>query len=219
MKIRPIRFYRNALTGHRIAIQPAVHIGTPEFYADLKWRLMGLEMLGYKVHVEGTRIPELSDVVITDQEKDWLERLRITAAYQALAEALELVGQRSMGYEPTWENHDVTMLDMLRLVDDPEATVDRFEGFAKMVELFEELPQAKVFFRWIITSYWVMKTVSLFSRKDRTAHARREEVAVAAAVSSVQPVVMFWGAAHLPGMDRLLRQGGYRRDRAMEKVA
>lgn len=218
MELHPLQVFRNRTTGHWIVIQGAVHIGTAEYYADMRDVLDDFELRGYKVHYEQTKMPKDDGHFTTPQEQEWLDRISKLKGYNPIAEAIGLLNQKSIRYEPTWENHDVNMLEMLRLIDDPEKAVKRFEGYVKFGEEISkpEMEPVRKFYRWFLTHRGVIRGLARMMRSDKKAHARREEVAVAAAVSSPENVIMLWGEAHLLGLGRRLIQGGYMRDCYME---
>jgi hypothetical protein len=113
------------------------------------------------------------------------------------------------------------MIEMLKLLDDPETILHQFEGIDDMGKQLMEAKETSVgrlvlrFLRKI-----VMARVSLYigarSRKNRTAHRRREFVAAAAAASEPRDVVMVWGRAHLRGFHERFQALGYHRDRVLE---
>lgn len=217
MKLRPIEVYVNRFSAHAVLVQGAIHLGTPEYYQDMKDVLMDLEARGYKVHYEGMIPPKTLDDSVTEKEKGWLRRLSQTAGYKPLADALGLVSQKEMDYEPTWENRDLSILEYLRLVDDPEKTVHRVETYPELAAAVVKFPKFARFVRWLVVDRKLMRVVARFTRADRRANQRREQLAVASAVSSTQNVVMVWGEAHMRGLRRKLCQGDYWRDASVEK--
>lgn len=221
MKDATIRAYTRDDHHHDIVILGVTHIGTPEYYDDLQAKIDTLETFNYTVHHEGVRIPEDLNG-LTQQETDWLHRLQEADAYTSLARPLGLVTQKeSLLYPPSWSNHDLTMAEMLKLIDDPETIVRQFE---EMDDVGRQLLEAKettvgrVILR--LLRKIIMARAALWlgarSKQNRTAHRRREQVASVAAASEPRDVVMVWGKAHLGGFHERFQALGYRRDRVLE---
>jgi hypothetical protein len=195
--------------GRTISLLGAVHIGTPEYYTQMRTIIDEAETAGAVVHVEGTRAKP--DPTATAQEKDWMSRMP-GDGYGEIAEALGLVTQKTLGYKDSWENHDLTLLEVLRGVPDPEGLVSDLEKFTSTANELQEVPALAKIMRWVVTS-GVLRLARRFSGGGdlKEVHPLREKVAVNAMLKAEGDVLAVWGMAHLRGMGKLLRKNGWRR--------
>lgn len=205
--------YTHAQTGKTVTLVGVAHIGPAQYYAELQGLVDGLESQA-EVQYELCRKPD-PDEEMTDQERELVRRL-LDSDQKALAPLLGMVTQSAMTYRDGWLNKDMTMLESLRLLPNPESIA---KGHAELIEVLT----AVRFARWCALQ--MMKYSGLLvlisagsqklSSKGRATRAvimdMRNDIASQAAVDAPGNVVSIWGAEHLIGIGKRLRRSGYRR--------
>lgn len=231
---RPIRLVRGCLvtaslsfihpyTLHQVEVIGVVHLARQDYWDALGERLENLEDRGWAIHLEGMSPPTPQEClsVPADVTQHWRNLQRLTGLSGRVAAQTGLVHQR----------HGLTLPDAARTFDMTLPTVaarlDR-EEVATLADLADDLDLRLA----ADATDWLVLTASRrFGQNLTTALTRRNGLwsllgtrrapdptvivqtrnvfAVECAVNDPQPVVLVWGAAHLPGMTRLLRGRGY----------
>jgi hypothetical protein len=211
-----VRVFEEPDSGRLLHLVATMHIGAPAYYEALSALLADLDSAGTAVHYE--RIRRADDADVTDVEYDQLERVE-SSGYPGGLEAfvgvlgLELQGER-LALPAAARNVDVSDVELLRglgweryrrLVARPDITIDE-----------RAAPLARPVFRFLLRHGRKLDRLQSASARHRAVNrfmlGERNRVALTEALRVLpdQDVALVWGAAHLPGMARLLRRRGFR---------
>lgn len=200
--------------GRAVQLVGMVHIGDQAFYDQVAQLVADREAAGTVVHYERIR-SDLGDA--TEVERDLVQRLRAAQTHGLLADLMGAQFQlTAMAYQPHWVNTDVTALQVLRALPDPERFVARCERLADVAVdddarralrstlsvLVRHLPAVT---RWTAPMRWGRSARA----EDAALVGMRNQVAVDAALSTDRSVVALWGAAHLDGIGAGLQRAGF----------
>lgn len=177
------------------------HVADPRFYADTARILAELEEDGAVVYAEGVRYADG-----TVPGRKILETLVIHEIFGDLVhQTIALPNQKR------WRNVDLTVEELLDHSDDPVA-----------LEMLIS-PNLSVHDRRSATTVGALMRPALvpvlslagrFAGAGRIAHEHavldlRNELVLDAVLAEDHDAVLIWGAAHLPGMGRILAAAGY----------
>jgi len=218
-----VHAYRHPTTEHQISVVGTAHIGDDHYYRQVAEFVSAREAEGAVVHYERVRKgagEQMAD--FTGPERHVLDIFRALATGQRrLGMFLGLTHQFArLTPRDEWLNADMTDLELIRAlgVDGAPRRVPPVD------ELFDELERAPWWFaagfRTLVRALLRLATWSAprLRWRNRWPDSRivvdaRNQLAVQAALSAPQdrPLVMIWGAAHLPGIGALLAASGYAR--------
>lgn len=187
------------------------HVADAEFFALTTERVVQLERAGAEVHYELIGPPGPHELV-TDQQRDWIDRLRAGQNHAVVRALLGLDTQHSMHFPDHWHRTDLSIVEILDGLPDPEAFVARSERFTAAISDMEESKARWALWFVLGLMPYLGPIAALTSRgEDDLVLRRRNQIAVAAALSTDHDVVAIWGAAHLTGIAAGLRAAGFRR--------
>lgn len=204
--------------GRTVTLIGMSHAAHPSFYAAVERQIAICERRGAEVHYEMLKMPSATiPSALTDQEQDWVNRLRAVNTLPVIADLLGLSMQKQIAVEPHWRNTDTDILTLFSRLDDPERWISSMEAAAKALGGLDKevasmsvgwvLRHLPMLSRMLSVRAWFSRSV----RRDRRVFLDdRNLIAVEAALSAPGDVVATWGAAHLPGIGKGLRAAGFR---------
>ena len=210
-----VRRFEHPDTGRTVTVIGTYHLGTAPYYEGLREVIDKLEANGAVVHHEGTRPTNTA----TDEEQDILELLDIANTQKAeLVTAAGWPGQiEGLGYPDSWQNVDLTTLDIVRRLGLPAARqmADRLMRMQAMLGtgrtgVNRVRLMIAVLFRWTSNEKRVIKAASR-NATDEVIVKARDQVALAGVAGTDRDVVLIWGLAHLPGLHTGLLDLGFER--------
>ena len=195
--------------GRSVTLIGVQHIATQESWDRDIATLRQMEADGTHIFLEGVRPVEGT---VTDDEWTRVAALAEFAQTSAvLAEVTGLIFQKDAfeAAETTWTPYDVSILDIVRELK--PRTVRRIQKISQMdTEALKSQPELVLAILRLLPS--MPGFLSLVLSGDLSKHIvkRRNEYAVEGVLlSSASDRALYWGAAHLPGMVKLLRERGY----------
>lgn len=189
-----------------------IHVADAAFFTTVADRVDRLEQGGAEVHFELITSPNAHELV-SEQVRDWIRRLRAATHHSLLGALLGLDTQHKMTMKDHWLRTDITLVELLDDLPDPERFVSNVE---KMCILLEgDDPEMTRKAMWLIFGWmpYLAPVAKLFAGSrgdDRVIVDRRNTLAIDAALSTDADVVAMWGAAHLPGIAAGIRRAGFR---------
>ena len=220
----PVIFYEHPITKRIVVFVATIHLGEPEYFVELQKCIDSLASGGYKVLFE--RVQKLTpeeEECLTDKER------RVSRQLQALFELVQEIGkimslqhQKSgLTYDAAWINTDVSQYELIQLLASQNVTLLKKEkGFE---ELFND-EVGKLAVRWLVNKLFdgfiavavISYVASLFSSNKRRIRRiildNRNEVGLRGINECLSRgnVVTIWGAGHLRGIEKSLKDCGFR---------
>lgn len=212
-------------TGHRIVVVGVLHLGTQAYWDRLGADLAAAEQAGWAIHTEGVSGPTRQErLAATPQTLEhWDNLTDLVQMTRKVGEATGLVHQGDgLTLPGSATRVDLTLPQVAERLDPAqvERAARRLDGVD--LTLSADLPERA----YRITSRTFANALTLAlslpsglwgllglgrGLDRRVVLDTRNLYAVSAAVAvQEQPVLLLWGAGHLPGMARLLHEHGYR---------
>lgn len=192
-----------------VTIVGVQHIATQASWDRDISHLRELEAAGAKIFLEGVR-PLEGEATAEEQER--INSLQgIMNIQKFLAEVTGLTHQKAAfaAAETTWTPYDIPILELVRELK--PRTIRRLQKIAKLDdENLKEAPELALVVLRLLP--FIPTLLSRILSGDLTKHIidRRNEYAVEGVLrSTVDHRVLYWGAAHLSGMVKLLRENSY----------
>ena len=193
--------------GRTITISGAMHLSTPEAWKSLIAYLVEAERNGASIHLEG--VQPVPDVVLTEQEQKGITVISgLIKMGKSFAAITGLQHQTDAFLDaPKWEKHDLNLLEVVKGIDDK--TVNLIAGFPvdsinisgkRAVNSLRNINLTR------IAGFFIPMVRRLMSALIDS----RNEYAINKAIETKGDVVLFWGAAHLSGMHKLLVKAGFK---------
>jgi hypothetical protein len=218
LKVKSVRF-QNPESGHVITIVGVMHIAHQNFWASTRVSLAASVNAGHVIHAEGVK-PFVGPLLETDQRKvSMLAKLASVSLFFA-----ELTGLPYQRHGLPMDGLNAKMIDadvltLVRLLEE-EDLMEVSSQVDKMVKAPDEKQRRAlaVSLLWALKNQKLVQGIGKLLRPfsglpdvNLTAAVLdyRNEFAVSAAVKETKPVVLLWGAAHIPGMSDLLGKAGY----------
>ena len=210
------RVWRHPPSGRTVTLVEMAHVARPRFYAAVQALVDRLEDGGAEVHYEGVEAPP-PDAHMSDVERALLDRL-LTAHHRLYSGMARITGHVQqldhLTVRPHWRNTDITELDLLRALPDPEQYVAEAERSADRVDDLQRDPILRF---WIWAALRIPRFVLGPARDwqgdvdgDKAATvAARNTAAVRAVLATDRDVVALWGTAHHAGIGHGLREAGF----------
>lgn len=195
-----------------IAVAGVCHIADASFWDGLNRRISGYENMGYSVQFERIR---------NDLTPEQLKKIKggegTGALYEKLADISGLLAQsKALHYKDHWENADIAMSQWLALgkpaytliamIAEAAASLDKVIEIGGKERVGRDL---RLGLRWMPVFQHVLPKNK--ERDDILIHLRNK-VAAEAMLKADGNVVSIWGAGHLPGIGKILRKDGFRRE-------
>ncbi len=219
----PLCEFDHPATGSSIGFAGMVHIGDPQYFDVVEDYVTRREVAGSLVHYERMMPPTAEELVESGLDPALVERFGtgVEGTFNFLGKRLGLRFQLdSMQYGEAWENHDIPRLELMRLLG--AKGVERFtEKGEKLVDLEDKIG-SDLTLKIMSGTLRHISLVSMLSklspknrREDRIVTDRRNEVALLAIDEALRreperDITLLWGAMHLPGIGKGLRQRGYK---------
>lgn len=205
--------------GQEVVLVGMIHVAPPEFYGQVRWLLERYDEAGYRILIEGMGRVEGDDFGLSAFDRSLLEhyetlRDRANLINSMLAGATGMVTQLDAFPDwKQWERADLSALEMMRLRGiKPLPPMDERVTAAFADFLAKPRAQTAVYafvraMPRLLAALW-----PLHSMLGSLVLHHRNRHAVLRALETRQHAVLPWGAAHLPGMGKLLMQNGFSLD-------
>lgn len=192
--------------GRTITTVGAMHAATPESWVALVDYLTAAEKSGATIHLEG--VQPVPDVKLTEDEKRGISVVTtLISLGRSVSELTGLQYQKdALANAPKWAAHDLTLLDVVRGMD------------IKIINFLSEIPLDNLNISpkkavWSLRNINNIRFIGFFIPMVRKVLAslidNRNVFAINTAIAEKGDVVLFWGAAHLSGMHKLLLDAGF----------
>lgn len=218
----PVVFYEHPETKRRIVFIATIHLAEAEYFVALQRLIESLS--GYKILFEGVgKLSPQEEQALTEKERGVARHFDyIFGIVRKIGEAMSLQYQKEcLAYESSWVNTDMRMYNLIRLFAQHDVCL--FKKEKDFDELFGD-ESAQLFTRWFVNKLFsrfvpvavIIGVLSFFSRDKRLAkkfilETRNEEAIRGINVHLAEgDVVTIWGAAHLRGIEKRLKQVGFR---------
>jgi hypothetical protein len=226
-----VNTYRNANTGHDITIVGTMHIGDATYFRKLSALVSAAQSRGAVVHYESTgEVTDAERQGLSDEELQALKAIEgMDVLQKRLPRFLGLIHQcDSWSRRPEWVNTDMSTVELIRALGVKRLPTGPPDA-EKMNEMFDWLGcpccippvvsrSLASAVRFVLRNVsWLTPLASLMRGpvaawlSKSVIIGERNKIAVAAAVATPRdhPLVMIWGAGHLPGLGRMLKTHGY----------
>lgn len=210
----PVDTYRRA--GQDVVLLGMIHVAPAAFYEKARTLLEHFDERGYRILAEGMGRVEGDDFELREFDRGLLEhyeqlRERARLINSMLAGATGMVTQVDAFPDwQQWERADLSALEMMRLRGiKPMPPMDE-----RVVAAFADWlarPRSKALIYSFVRSTPRMLSIlwPLHSLLGSLVLHHRNRHAILHALEIPQNAVLPWGAAHLPGMGKLLVQNGF----------
>ena len=202
-------------TGRTITTVGAMHVATPDSWRNLVEYLTSAEENGAVIHLEGVQ-PVTSEKLTEDDERGINVITTLIALGRSVSQLTGLQYQKdALANAPKWAVHDVTIIDIVRGMD------------KKILDFLAKIPLDTISISpkravWSLRNISNVRVVGFFVPMVRHVLSAlidsRNVFAINAALKEDSDVVLFWGAAHLGGMHRLLLNAGFKPSRTEWRV-
>ncbi len=217
----PVVFYEHPKTMRKIVFIATIHLAESEYFAALQRLIESLS--GYKILFEGVgKLSPQEEQALTKKERDVARHFDyIFGLMSKIGAVMSLQYQKEgLAYDSSWVNTDMCLYDLIQLF----AKYDiRLLKKKELNDLFDD-ESARLFTRWSINKLFsrfvsvavVIDALTFFSKNKRLLKKfileSRNEEAVRGIDMYVAKgnVVTIWGAAHLHGIEKRLKQAGFR---------
>lgn len=209
---RVMRATRNALEapmeiwakdGRLIHLIGMSHVADPRFYAETARILTELEDDGVVVYAEGVRYADG-----TVPGRSILQTLVIHEIFGDLVhQTIALPNQKR------WRNVDLTVEELLEHTDDPEDLAKLISPGMAAHDRRSATTVGALMRPVLVPALALGGALTGFGRMahEQALLDRRNERVMDAVLAEDHDAVLLWGAAHLPGMGRILAEAGYER--------
>ncbi|MBI1999480.1 MAG: hypothetical protein HYS74_02420 [Parcubacteria group bacterium] len=218
----PVVFYEHPITKRIVAFVAAIHIGEPAYYTALQRLIDSLK--GYKILFEGTgKLSPQEEQALTEKERSVARQFDfIFSLMRKLAEVMPLQFQKEgLTYASSWVNTDMKLYDLIRSFAQQDICLVKKEEYIDGL-FSSESGQATT--RWFVNKLFsrfvpvavIVAGIAFFSRDKRMAKRlildARNEIAFRGISEHLDDgnIVTIWGAAHLRGIEKRLKQAGFR---------
>lgn len=224
----PVVFYEHPTTKREVVFIATIHIAEPEYFNALQQLIDSLP--NHKILFE--RVGKLSSEeqqALTEEEaivaKDFASFFALS---DELTRVISLMHQRDgLAYDVSWVNTDLKLYDLVRSFTRQRVRLTRDEIEPKDLLDKEEL------IRWITDKTLnrfaafaaIMSVATLFSRDKRLGKQLILDQRNTVAIHGIHKYLLegniatIWGAAHLAGIEKQLKQLGFREVRRTWFVA
>lgn len=226
-----IRQFRHAVSGRRVTLVGAMHIGQTRYYDELRFHIEQLEKAGAAVQFERI-LPVPDNQQPTPQQLAAIQEMgKFLSVAEAMAVQLGWVRQMvALRYEwhPDWQNVDMSILDLVRGIG-PEAIIAKYRNLnqsaGKLLPGPNENPESAALRVALLHTYFRLMandiTAPLLRIVFGLSQPRNFRPVVLTQRSFIginglqklpedRDAVLIWGADHLEEMGGLLVPQGYR---------
>lgn len=203
---------------HKATIVGMVHVADADFYREVDQVVTALHELGATVQYESLRLPRPEDRMTT-RERGFVQRFQANKTRSTLAAmlGLDLQHTKILRVQPWWVNADISLLELLRALPNPEQFITRLESLGIEPDDPQEQLESREIARFLIRHLPLLTSILRpldWLRPGRRAERRvildlRDRSAASAILAANRDVVAMWGASHLPGIGSILRNHGW----------
>lgn len=211
--LTPVHRYTHSGTGQKVTLVATMHVGEPDYYAQLLKVIDELEADGAVVQCEASRL--LPDEDATAPEQELLAVLEsVQEGEEAKIHLLGWVNQvEALPYPSRWQFNDMSSVEVIRLLG-PEMLGQKLQNAATLYGWADDDELARKWFR--------LNTAMMLRAQagegpmpaqvgDDVLLGKRNEVALAGVDATPHDVVLIWGARHVPGLHTGLVDRGFTR--------
>lgn len=206
----PVVDFVNTDTNQKVSFLGCIHIGDNGFYRTLEHIIA--QSPNTLVLCEGTR------ETFTDQEK--IDK----HPYTLIAKLIGVVTQFTMHYQPTWEfnDHEEKLSQLSRIFKILQKKNKDGKTFEEVIKELKPESKKKIgrLLATLILNMTFLKIITSFKKKkwrdkviEHVIINMRNEYAIKHVDTKKDHphLILLWGAGHLPGMEKLLRERGFKR--------
>jgi hypothetical protein len=210
------RYYKNARTGHEITILGAIHVAHRSFW-DTTHATLNQAAVEGEVHYEAVLAAD-PDVVLSDDLQAKIDNLKkLTSESLIFADLTGLTYQgHAINFKEhtDWKNIDEDIVSIAKNLDSATLARGASTELVDTTKSIDELVTQGKGMLFLLRNIGLMSKIGGIIRifrdeKKMDLLTSRNATAISAAVTAEKNVTMFWGAAHLKGMNKLLRNAGY----------
>ncbi len=215
----PVVFYEHPETKRLVVFIATIHFAEPEYFASLQQIIESLS--GYKILFEGVgKLSQEEGRHLTEKERDIVMQFDyVFEMTHKIGELMSFQYQKDgLSYDSSWVNTDVRLHDLVQLFAKHDICLTK-----KTDDLFRD-KSFRLYGRWVLGklfSHFVPFTVlvgllTCFKRNEKFAKKSILDERNIVAVNGINEhlaknnVVTIWGAAHLRGIEKHLKQSGFR---------
>jgi len=194
-----------AKNGRKVVLCGVMHIAEPSFWGYVNELVKGAEARGHEIQYEGVK-------------NDMGRIVHLGPNIGPIAEAVGLQGQHDgLKYGTDWVCSDIKLTELLQGVSTEKLakveadSVETSKTFKDILAGPEGKSAAK-FVRWVLGYVHILSKFpsGTFGIRRSVILGRRNASAYEAIKSTPKNVTTIWGAAHLPGIGKMLRADGYK---------
>lgn len=187
--------------GHRVVLQGMIHIGDKSFYERL---LKDFHSFKGEIHLEGVSNKSDSD------SAEVLRRLHsLLANVLGVSLQKETINKSILVKEPEkFKNYDLDFVDVQEEINE---MIVMIKGMLEEKDMAESLFTNRVFMKALSLSFFLSNAnkTRKMPIKMETIIDGRNDYAVSKVLNNPNDVMLVWGAAHLPGMSKILIDNDY----------
>lgn len=213
----PVDAYRRGR--QQIVLIGMIHVAPEEFYRKVRFLLEDYDERDYRILIEGMGRLDGDDFGLREFDRGLLEhyeklRERSILINTMMAEATGMVTQLAAFPDwGHWERADLSALEMMRLRGkQPIPPMDE-RIIASFAELLARPRAQSAIYSFVRSTPRLLAALwPLHSVLGSLVLHHRNRHAILKALETSANAVLPWGAAHLPGMGKLLVQNGFERE-------
>ena len=216
-------FFEHPASGRKVALVGTIHLAEKEYFVELSELIRSLSKKGWAVMAEKVQLldPE-EEVELSEPERKIHEQLLSTfRCRSAMANLMGFVNQRDHLWDASWKRTDMTERELIASIRKSTGFFPDISSVSELIAESEESPRLRPFASWLLHKMFgnlvgedifascitplspILKKLFRVIIGERNAIAHKEIVRVS------DNVVATWGAAHIHGLSRLLRQSGF----------
>lgn len=223
----PTVFLQNPATGRNVILIGMIHIGKKRFYKKVQKLIDSYP--GHKILYEsvGRLTTEEEGRLSPDEKKVRDQMTSMFNDRKFLQVLLSLDDQRrGLNYRKTWIRTDIDKFVLLRRFAQARMNFSTGPRISNRVHLrLKKMPEVdRALSRWVMHKlFMILPLMNLLERGrdlkflDQVILSERNIIGVHGILEHVgdSNIISIWGAAHIPGMVRLLQETGFRKTRVI----
>lgn len=219
----PMVLYRHPKTGARVLLIGTIHIAEPAYFSKIRKQIEQYETSehGATVLYESVKKTGWDPSELSDEERDNINRLdRILEEMKEIAKASDLQHQfDGIPIKEGWINTDIELAEVAKALHQKGVRNILVGGFEKS-EIGKQmfLFTFDLFAQSAALGMRLVKPMTYIRKRERAFHKvvveRRNDVGFQGIVEYTDAkklTISIWGAGHIPGLDKRLRNAGYQR--------
>jgi hypothetical protein len=213
--------YTHPKTGETVVLSGVIHLAVSDFWEQIDRQLTEATDAGYIVQLEGVAKADPART-ISDEVRNAMNAMsRLIGLPKTVASLLGLVYQTEGLKDLPYEKVDMNIVDVLEAMSPEHLERLANKGAEEPLDiesLKENIEIVGPILLWVFRNLGRISLAMKFMpwvkypMDDKAVLGKRNEYAISHAVTSEgDHKYLLWGAAHIPGMDKLLKQHGYKR--------